>query len=208
MDADFAELLGMHAGDGTIYRVNSGTLVWELRGGIDEREFYDTYVAALVTRCGLDTFRIGARGRAYGIRSCTRSFIERILDAGFPIGSKSSTLAIPQAVLEGEETLKRAFLRGYVATDGSAYLARVNRNTTASYPVIELCSSSKRAIEQCRALLLELGIRSYFWMSTKPGRRSPRPGWTLRITGSRADAFVEKIRLSNPKHRPITFKGV
>lgn len=38
-----AELAGLHAGDGSMYLTTRG-IVWELRGSLEEKEFYDKYV--------------------------------------------------------------------------------------------------------------------------------------------------------------------
>jgi hypothetical protein len=203
MDASFAELLGMHAGDGTIYRTSG--LVWELRGGLEEEGFYDSYVSTLLQRCHLTSFWKGRRGRAYGVRACDRRFIERIIEAGFPIGSKSANLSIPRCVLEAETPIWCAFLRGFFASDGTAYLARINNEQTPHYPIIECSSISSTFIEGVRTLLAELGIDSYLWMSKQVSDRCPNPLYTLRIAGEkRTSAFVEVIGLPNPKMKRVT----
>jgi len=45
-----AELLDMHAGDGTLYKTSTNSLVWEIRGGLDEQEYYDTFVKNLINK--------------------------------------------------------------------------------------------------------------------------------------------------------------
>ena len=41
MNEKEAELIGMHVGDGTLYKTNCNSLVWELRGSIYEKEYYE-----------------------------------------------------------------------------------------------------------------------------------------------------------------------
>ena len=39
LNSKIAELIGMHIGDGTLYKSNN-SLIWELRGGLNEKEYY------------------------------------------------------------------------------------------------------------------------------------------------------------------------
>ena len=199
MDARFSELMGMHAGDGTIYRTNTG-LVWELRGGLDEQEFYQSYVSSLVRQCGLHRFRVGSRGKAYGVRSCNRPFIEHILEAGFPIGKKSRTLRTPRGILSADSGIQAAFLRGLIATDGTTYLTRTNTECHAHYPIIECSSISQQLLLEVNRMLSDLSITSYVWNSKHTSSRNPNPLWTLRIAGhQRTQRFIKTVGLSNPK---------
>lgn len=94
----YAELLGMHAGDGTIYR-NKKYLVFELRGNLDEKEMYDNTVTSLVHSAFRITlrpkFRAGGKNGCYGVRLCNQEIINKIVKSGFPIGPKSSNVKIP-----------------------------------------------------------------------------------------------------------------
>ena len=38
INSKIAELIGMHIGDGTLYKTNR-SLVWELRGALNEKEY-------------------------------------------------------------------------------------------------------------------------------------------------------------------------
>ena len=47
LNSKIAELIGMHIGDGTLYRTNTGT-VWELRGALNEKDYYYNNVVPLL----------------------------------------------------------------------------------------------------------------------------------------------------------------
>ena len=142
------------------------------------------------------------------MRTCDRAFIERIRDAGFPVGPKSANLTIPSSVLRAPRTVRAAFLRGVFATDGTAYSARINNEPVARYPIIECSSISRVFIEEITALLEDLGINAYYWNSKRTGIRSPHPLWTVRISGEmRTKHFSERVGLSNPKMKRTTFKN-
>lgn len=207
MNESFAELLGMHAGDGTIYRV-SRSLVWELRGGLDEKEFYNNHVVSLIKKATsfslIPKFRSGGKNGCYGVRCCKKDFINLLLDAGFKPGSKVKTVSIPKIILSSSLKLKSAFLRGLFATDGTFYLARINGNLKPTYPMIELASASELLIKQVKQLLLEFDLNSYSWTWTS------KKGFTayyLRLAGkTKTNSFLEKIGFSNYKWGKIIQK--
>lgn len=77
LEKEFLEIIGPYIGDGTIYK-NKNSYVFELRGNLDEKEFYETYIKPLFEKY-LKTFSIGFRSGGkngcYGIRTCNQKFI-------------------------------------------------------------------------------------------------------------------------------------
>jgi hypothetical protein len=200
---ELAELLGMHAGDGSLYRANGG-VVWELRGNKDEKEFYDGYIASLLRKVTSIPFtfqeRSGGKNGCYGVRCCRKEFGRMLLAAGFAIGKKTHTVDVPPCVLTGNLEVRAAFLRGLFATDGTGYLMRANHEVTASYPAIELCSASQALRDHAAELLKALGIGSYVW--TYCPKQRGGPVFFLRVCGAkRVKLFAERVGLSNPKHQ-------
>ncbi len=47
LNSEIAELIGMHVGDGTLYCTSRG-LVWELRGALNEKDYYNDHVVPLL----------------------------------------------------------------------------------------------------------------------------------------------------------------
>lgn len=198
----YAELLGMHAGDGTLYKTNSGGIVWELRGNLDEKEFYDTHISSLLQKLNM-TFstgiRSGGKNGCYGIRSTNKKLIKYLLNAGFPIGKKSTTVSIPEHILKGKLINKNAFLRGLFSADGTAYMISTNKSIIAKYPIIELSSASKQLRDESKNIINDNHIRSYTW--TYNSKKDKNPIYFIRICGKKqCNAFQEKIGLINPKH--------
>ena len=66
-----AELLGAHTGDGTLYKTKN-SFVWELRGGLDEKEYYNENIKNLLKSIFkiefLPKFRSGGKNGCYGIQ--------------------------------------------------------------------------------------------------------------------------------------------
>jgi hypothetical protein len=194
MNYDTAHLLGLHAGDGTLYQTSSRSLVWELRGNLDEREFYDNHIIPLLQRLGFDLkghFRSGGKQGCYGVRCCKREFTSILIKYGYSPGKKSVTVRIPGVVMNTHIDLKRAFLAGLFATDGSAYEQR-------GRPYVEVASASPGLIIDVRELLEEFDIRNYTW--TYEGKWQPMHH--LRISGkNQVRMFEQKIGFVNAKHR-------
>lgn len=193
---DMAELFGLHAGDGSLYSTNRGK-VWELRGNKKEKEFYDEHIIPLLKRIYAYPFigkeRKGGKNGCYGTSCCQKDFHSILINAGFKVGKKSKTVSIPKSVFESNKSMKRGFLRGFFATDGTAYL---NKN---NYPLIEVASASQLIIEQISTLLYEFNIKNYFW-EYSPKRRGGKT-YHLRISGKqRCRTFINSIGLINPVH--------
>jgi len=196
MTPDFAELCGLHAGDGTIYRT-ARSVVWELRGNLDEREFYEEHIIPLLARIGFVVtghFRSGGKNGCYGVRCCKNKFIKLLTDAGFAIGKKTRSVHIPEDIMEGSQELKEAFIRGLFAADGSMYVDGRN------YPLIEFASASQRLRDEVVLLLQQFGIKPYTWKYTPKQRGGP--AYFLRLCGrEKLQLFCSRIGLLNPKHR-------
>jgi len=199
---DISELLGFHAGDGSLYKTAHG-LVWELRGGNDEKEFYDKYIISLLKKITNINFkahhRSGGKNGCYGLRSCKKEFIKIFLNFGFNIGNKTKTVTIPDLVMAGSKTMKSAFLRGLIATDGTAYLAKINNADKNNYPIIEFCSTSEKLRNQTNEILHEFGLNSYIW--TYKSKKGYSDAFYLRLSGkNKCVKFKERIGLVNFKH--------
>jgi len=159
-----AELLGMHAGDGTLYRTNSNCLVWELRGGLVERDYYIRFVDKLLASIFGTSFKSKYRsGGSFGIQTSKRE-ITGFIAGFFPIGEKSSRVRIPPIIFDSSESVKRAFLRGYFDTDGCIRFDRQPR-LSYPYPKIEFSTASAGMLRDVVALIEELGMGCHTWKS-------------------------------------------
>ena len=195
MDVHKAEICGMHAGDGTLYRTNSGSVVWELRGGIDETDYYHNYVCPLVkTVFGIEVVpkrRSGGGTGSFGIQ-LSKKEITQFLMQFFPVGKKSAIVKIPPLILNSSTEVKGAFLRGLFDTDGCI---RFDKNHTEHkyYPKIELSTNSVQLKDDVRLVLQELGIGCHYWKSGT--------GYSLCVPGKKNLAkWMELVSWSNPKH--------
>src|SRR3989338_4691735 len=139
INSKIAELIGMHIGDGTLYKTNR-SLVWELRGALNEKEYYDHNVIQLLQTIFHKKFhakcRSGGKNGWYGVQISKKEDTTFFLHYGFRPGTKTYTVKIPEYVKKSSHSIKLAFLRGLFDTDGCL---RFDKNHTKNnyYPKIK-----------------------------------------------------------------------
>jgi intein/homing endonuclease len=199
LEKEFLEIIGLYIGDGTIYK-NKNSYVFELRGNIDEKDFYETYIKHLFEKylkAFSIVFRSGGKNGCYGIRTCNQEFILNILKLGFESGSKTSKIKLSKSLMDLSIYDKKYLIRGLFAADGTAYKVKINSQTEKNYPLIEYSTKSNALIKQISKMLLTLKIRHYTW--TYNNKRYG-PQYHLRISGIKeCTNFQETIGLINPK---------
>lgn len=199
---ELLEFIGMYIGDGSIYKSNN-SFIFELRGNLDEKEFYEKYVTNLLLKIYQGKYKIGYRSGGkrgcFGIRITNQAFIKKILSLGFFAGRKSHTIKIPEKMLELSIEQQKYLVRGLVSTDGSAYLAKINKSEVKNYPMIEYSSVSKELVLQVQNILKKLKIKSYFWTYNS---KKDSPQHYIRVCGIKeCEKFFRIIGLSNYKHK-------
>ena len=190
-----AELIGMHTGDGTLY-LTKYSVVWELRGGLDEKEYYLDRVKPLLESI-FDVeihpkFRSGGKNGCFGVQTCNKKIIKFFLTTGFKPGKKTHTVRIPKYILKANKKVKCAFIRGLFDTDGCLRFERINNKKNHTYPKWEFTSASKLLRDDLFELLLELGFRPCIW-----GRKY----YKLCLAGiPQLERFMVEIGPANVKH--------
>lgn len=175
MNAELAEICGIHAGDG--YLRNSPGSELDISGNVQEKEYYDNHVIPLFS----DYFDIDItpkffKGRnTYGFVIRDRKIVEEMHKMGFPYGAKSLIVRVPKAILIADEGAKTSFLRGLFDTDGcltfdKRYKGKYRKFklTYHYYPRIMLGTVSKPLFEGIKTLLeeLEFGFKTYLYKGT------------------------------------------
>jgi hypothetical protein len=165
-----AELIGLHIGDGTLYLVNKKYPVWELRGGLDEKEFYDGHILSLITSLFGALFKTKIRSTSnrrfcYGIQSSRKEITSFFISKGLTPGTKVYTASIPRTIKDGSRENKIAVLRGLFDTDGCVRFQKINGGAKHTYPNIEWGLASYELAKDIKQLLLELGFRCKLFKS-------------------------------------------
>lgn len=191
MDSKAAELIGMHVGDGTLY-LSGKTLVWEMRGSIYEKEYYE-YVSALIENLlGIKLFPKYRGINSYGIQTTKKVVTSFFLENGFNPGKKVYTVRIPDYIKNSIDIeVKRSFIRGLFDTDGCIYFDK-NRTPYNYYPRIEFAFASKNLTSDLYELLQCLKFNPHHWANKD--YRTAMAGF-LQL-----DKFVTEIFPANSKH--------
>lgn len=147
--ADFAEVCGIHAGDGWMGSYNNeigyGTNPKEEQYFQEVRRLYQTIFSP-------DKMRI-LRRLAVEFRFNSREGQKLLMSVGFPRGRKLDSLRVPQFVFKNKEYAKN-FLRGVVDTDGHVYWRKSVNNY---YLVIYWVTTAHAFAEDVASLLRKLG---------------------------------------------------
>jgi len=203
MTKEFAEICGIHAGDGHLHG-KKNTL--EICGGYEEQRYYDEGVIPLLT----NYFGIELNGRkfptkgTYGIQKTDKLFKNILMSAGFPAGSKSKIVCVPPLILHSESIkIKRSFLRGYFDTDGCLSFGKKLRNTNPFkhkfhfYPRLSMSTVSKNLMIGVRMLLEQEGYKGYFY-ECQPKKETESLKYVVQISGVRStERWMEEIQPRN-----------
>ncbi|MFH1589407.1 MAG: LAGLIDADG family homing endonuclease [archaeon] len=195
---ELSEFIGMHIGDGTLYKTGY-SLVWEMRGDLKEKDYYDFHVVPLLKKLFKINFkakkRSGGKNGCYGVQTTNKDLTTTILSFGIKPGKKSN-ISIPTEIMNADFTVKTAFLRGYFDTDGCIRFDKPNKSKIAYYPKIEFCSYSKQLRDDLQELLDSVDLKSYIWNVKN------RYEHKLCLAGKDKTLFwMKNIFSSNPKHQ-------
>ncbi|MBM3234256.1 hypothetical protein FJZ19_04150 [Candidatus Pacearchaeota archaeon] len=206
---EVAEICGIHSGDGYL---RGGDKRWEfdISGNVEEKDYYDFHVKPLFEKAfgiKVDCRHFPCRN-TYGFVIRDKEIIKFIHELGFPYGNKSTTIRIPDEILNSRNIeIKRKFLRGLFDTDGCVHFKKRDqkekynnfKKTHHYYPTISFVTVSKKLNEDLVKLLMELGFENfgnYQYISKKPNE-SKR--YQLVIYGvDYLNKFFEEIGSENP----------
>lgn len=192
-----AELLGAHVGDGSLYKTKT-SLVWELRGGLDEKSYYTEHMDFLMKKLfNLEVkskFRNDGKNGVWGIQTSKKEITKFLLEFGFKPGTKTYTVSVPEYIYNSNMKIKRAFVRGLFDTDGCISFDRINGGNKRTYPKIQFSFASYKLITSLKDLLKTIGFESTIW-------KSGDNCYSLRLAGkTKVLKWFKEIKPNNPKH--------
>lgn len=114
LDADVAELLGIHAGDGYI---SCG--VWGIRCNVQDAKMEQRILNLSRDVLGVEPC-VSVRESTFEIRSGQKQAVRFFLNYGFISGKKAYTVRVPCRIMHASDAeIITAFLRGLFSSDGS-----------------------------------------------------------------------------------------
>lgn len=198
---EVAEIAGIHAGDGTQW-LHSGSYSVRVAGSKEEREYYDNHISPLYfSAFGIKLIpQCFGRKNLYGIEFSSKAvvtFQKNILN--FPLGKKSKTVTIPNALVRNKDLL-RFFIKGLADTDFCLSFRKQKKDRNF-YPEIEATFASRRLVMQLKEILeKKFGFRTctVFDIESKSyGKKQS----TIKILGfKQLEKWMKEIGFSNPIH--------
>jgi hypothetical protein len=180
MTPDLAEICGIHAGDGYM-RKRGNKYEFEVSGGTDEKEYYDSHVVPLFEKY----FKLNITpqymksNETYGFRICKKEVVEILHACGFPYGKKTFTVNVPKQVLQSRNLdIIYRFIRGAFDTDGTLSFRRRNgsgyreiHTKRHTLPTIKFSCCSKSLTNGISKLLIQTGFSFSFGQSQPKNNR-------------------------------------
>lgn len=162
---DIYELIGFIIGDGNIYHSEKHR-IWRLELSGNVEEDYDYFIKIrkfLVDYTKSDPqfyIRSSKKGRCLTIAFYNKKFIHELISYGLPIGKKTFTITIPQAIWEDKNQML-SLVRGLFEADGCIYFSKSRRSIYPTYPRVEIKTSSPNLLEQLKVYLKKCGFNIY-----------------------------------------------
>lgn len=180
--ASLAEILGRHAGDGSITK-STHTIALTANNKkfaeLSKMDFKNVFGLLAKVR----------KERTYWMTKINSLALTLIFNKifGMPIGKKSDTVRIPKIIRESDIICKTAFLRGLIDTDGSVFLNKQGK------PVLEIYSNSKQLLLDSQEIIALLGVEAKLNSRMKKGKER----YILRVSVNDTIPLLNRIELKN-----------
>lgn len=193
MNEEFAELLGIMAGDGCLSTYSKKYMIYISGNKTDDLSYHEKTTKTLFKHLFDKNIKIDFRNKEHTlfIRFSDKNIFKKLAKY-LPVGKKYDQLKIPNEVIKNKKYLF-AFIRGIADTDGSMVFSKQHKNY-AYYPRIEIASKSKYLLD---ILLSELKKNGFYGSVSKKGKNAHR----LEIPGKiNLKLWLQKIGFNNNKH--------
>ncbi len=202
---DMSELAGLFAADGSMQKEH--LCYWGNPKA--DKEYYDLHLKTLFQKMfniEINPHLKKSNG-VYGFYICNKGVLDYFHNFfGFPVGSKTYTVEVPKVVLNNNNQVKAAFIRGFFAGDGCINFMRRYGESYKEilkiihyYPRIQIQSVSSRIILQVSNMLKDLSIKNF--VTTRKDKTKTVNIFSVNVYGKeRLERWIKKIGFSNPNH--------
>jgi hypothetical protein len=203
-NSEFAELLGVIAGDGNlnVYRSKDGTKTDHkitISGHREDDFEYFKYLKELFKKLFNKEIKLRDKKRYIRLELSNKAILNKLNQAGIPIKKKSKIIEIPSEIRKNKK-LSKSFLRGLADTDFSMTFKKGGRKKH-SYPRISVDLGSEKIILQIIRLLDSLDIKSTLYKRVGKRRDTEYESYSLNINGKRnLYKWLKEIGFKNQKH--------
>lgn len=184
---------------------NSGSILMSITVGKEEKGWLE-HVIALLEKIFHHHVNLHKRANAYRIQTRNRNICKLLQEIGFSVGKKALTVKIPSMIVNGDATIRKAFIKGYFDADGCLCFDKHRgrcgsfKRTRNYYPKIHLYSASKDFIVSVQKMLELLGFRCRI-NKQMPRRKGQHVLYVAVVRGPmQLNLWMKEIGSSNPVH--------
>ena len=172
LDEDLAEFVGIVVGDGHLnYEVREDSKFYSVTiscNFTEDMNYFTNTISHLFKKLFNTNLSIikSKSFNYFNAVKCSKSIVNFLsLNFSIPIGNKTSNIKIPINIINSNNPIKAAFIRGLADTDFS--LSFKKRKHFHSYPVIKGSLKSKTIIIQLNKILTEFGFKTSLVLNEK-----------------------------------------
>ena len=172
LDENLAEFIGIVTGDGHLnYELREKSRFYSVTiscNFTEDIEYFKNTINPLFEKLFNANLSIikSKNWNYFNAVKCSRAIVN-FLNINFciPVGNKTSNISIPPIIIQSNDSIKAAFIRGLVDTDFS--LSFKKRKRFHSYPIIKCSLKSKNIICQLNKILNEFGFKTNLILNEK-----------------------------------------
>ena len=204
LSTDLAYLLGVFAGDGSMYYSGGSTRIEIIDGThVEEeikysREFLKN-IQEIIYRLFNKKTTIIRKGNKLVLRFRSKRFTETLVEFGFSPGKKGKTVNIPQQFIDNDN-LEIAFWIGVMDTDGM--IGRKTKKVTLTSISKSLCTSFSKFLQKKNIQ------HSFFEYKPKTGYSNASLAFVVQINSPFVSKFARIIGFEHPRKKKWLLKHI
>jgi len=208
MTPELAEVLGVILGDGHLecnkrYKSNVVYLLNIAGSYSEDFDYYDIYFRKVFFDLFNTDFKIYIRRNDELVINIYSKVIANFFKfLGVHPGNKTAINEIPLIILNSDNKIKRAFIRGVFDTDGSITFKKYSHGRHSN-PVVSITMKSQKFIEQLSDFMNELGFTSSPYKEENLDKRVNKISVRYRLDFAgheNLEKYLKLIGFSNPRH--------
>lgn len=205
---DLAEIIGIILGDGHIefnkkYSRTTAYSIYVAGSLSEDMDYYKNEINPIFFKLFNTKFNISSqRNDELIVRLYSKAIATFITKLGIKLGNKVDNNIIPKIILDSNNLVKRAFLKGIFDTEGSIMFKK-DYFSKHSKPIISLGMKSYRFILELRNILEGLGFTVIFYKDKYFDKRNSKQFiiHKINLAGKKnLKKYLNIIGFRNPKH--------
>ncbi len=191
MSTKLAELIGIHVGDGSLYKDKKGDYTITFTGNLNERDYMD-YVNNLFFSCfGVKMkMKVYSKTNSIQLRIRSKNIFYFLRDNLALCEGPKNKLLIPNCI-KSKKCYSKYFLRGLFDTDGCVTVQNMGKY---KYPIVKITTKHNSLAQEILECFREFNIPCYLT------KKNLSAIYDVSIRNKNVDLFFKKIGSKNYKN--------